>query len=110
MSVAPTDYWVTVLIVGVGTFLLRFSFVHWLGKRELPDRFVAVLGLVPAAVLCALIVPNLIVIEGTFVLGRENPRPFAAAIALLVALKSRNMFLSICAGMLTLWGLQTWWA
>ncbi|GJM45468.1 MAG: hypothetical protein DHS20C21_23100 [Gemmatimonadota bacterium] len=103
--------WGIIVVIGAGTFLLRLSFVHWWAHRNVSPRLVRLLRLVPAAVLCALVVPAVAFRElppdlasggGTL----ANPRLLAAVIAALVAAGTRNVLVTIAVGMLALWGFQ----
>ncbi|MDH3264650.1 MAG: AzlD domain-containing protein, partial [Paracoccaceae bacterium] len=35
--IAPGVFWTVTILLGVGTFLIRFSFLGILGGRELPE-------------------------------------------------------------------------
>lgn len=91
---------------GLVTFLIRLSFIA--GGRWLPQgaRFQALLRYVPPAVLAALIAPEIFMRPQGLVLGPDNPRLWAAAVAVLVAFATRSVLATIAAGMLALWGLQ----
>ncbi|THF61479.1 AzlD domain-containing protein [Pseudothauera nasutitermitis] len=93
---------------GLATFLIRLSFIA--GERWLPrgDGLRAVLGYVPAAVLAALIAPELLVRDGTLYLAGDNLRLWAGLAAIGVALATRSVMATLAAGMAALWLLQ--WA
>jgi branched-subunit amino acid transport protein len=74
--------WGLFLAVGVGTFVMRLSFVELYGRWRIP----------------AVVYPNG---HGEFVLG--NPQIPAAIIAAWVAWKTRNTVLTLAAGMGALW-------
>jgi branched chain amino acid efflux pump len=100
------SYLPALLVAGVLTFLTRLSFIALLGRFELPPLAARALRFVPPAVLSAIIFPELLVRGGELQLGWRNPRLLAGLAAALVAWRSRNVFLTIAAGMATLWGLQ----
>ncbi len=91
---------------GLVTFLIRLSFIA--GGRWLPQsaRFQALLRYVPPAVLAALIAPEIFMRPQGLALGPDNPRLWAAVVAVLVALATRSVLATIATGMLALWGLQ----
>jgi branched-subunit amino acid transport protein len=64
------------------------------------------LRLVPPAVLSAIIFPALVVRDGAADLSPGNLRLLAGLVAVAVALKWRNVLLTIAAGMAALWTLQ----
>lgn len=95
--------WITVWAVGVGTLLLRGSFVVFMGDRELPPALTSALRFVPASVLTALVVPAVVLTERGFDLTPDNHRWPAAIVAAGVAHKTRNIAYTILAGMVALW-------
>lgn len=104
---SSTMIWVTILGMGVITFLLRFSFIALLDKITLPPLVERGLQYVPAAVLAALIVPAMVYdSSGLLNVSPLNPRLLAGLIAAVVAWRSRNILLTIAVGMASLWLLQ----
>lgn len=96
--------WFLFLVIGAGTFLLRLSLIALWGKLgKVPDSFERGLRFIPAAVLSALVLPALTTPNDHFEIG---PRMAAGLVAILVAWKSRNVFLTIVAGMGALWIIQ----
>jgi len=61
---------------------------------------------VPAAVLSAIIAPELLMPGGTFNLSLGNERLLAGLVAVLVAWRTRNVLLTVGVGMGVLWVLQ----
>lgn len=99
--------WLTVTIIGVGTYLTRLSFVGLLGSRAMPAWAERPLQFVAPAVLAALVAPAVLLREGSLeVVPGANPRLYAAAVAALVAWRFRNLAAAIVAGMGSLWLLQ----
>jgi branched-subunit amino acid transport protein len=96
----------TLLGCGLITFAIRLSFI--LGGRwvTLGPRFQALLRYVPPAVLTALIAPELLLREGTFDVGMQNFRLWAGLLAIVAALVTRSVILTILVGMGALWGLR----
>lgn len=101
--------WVTILtIVGAGvvTLAIRVSFQILPATWVVPSWFTRALKYVAVAVLPALVLPD--------VLFRDVPpselvnasRLIAAAVAMLVAWKTRHIFITVVAGMAVLWGLR----
>ena len=52
-----TAIWTTIIALGLGTFLIRFSFMGLVGSRELPPWLTRHLRYVPVAVLPGLVAP-----------------------------------------------------
>ncbi len=90
--------WLTALLGGLVTFTERFSFLAVAHRTTtLPPRVREALGLIPAAVLAALVVPALVRPEGTVDL--LNPRLLAGVLAGLVTWRTRNGMLTLVVGM-----------
>lgn len=83
---------------GAVTFLIRYSFIGAEGRLGLPDGFRRLLPYVPVAALTALVTPDVFLVGGKFVAGVENPRLWAAVLAVVVAARWRNTLLTIGAG------------
>ncbi|MBI5069587.1 MAG: AzlD domain-containing protein [Deltaproteobacteria bacterium] len=91
---------------GLATFLIRLSFIALLGRLETPPLLQRALRLVPPAVLCAIIFPEVLVRGGALDLSLRNARLWAALVAIGIALRFQNVLLTIAVGMATLWALQ----
>lgn len=95
--------WV-VLLIGLGTFAERGSFLLLGGRLRLPGMLQRGLRYVPAAVLSALVLPGLVQ-PGTTA-GVDLARLGAGAVALLVAWRTHGALATVAAGMATLWLLR----
>ena len=95
--------WLTVLIQGVITFALRFSLIGALGKVTLPPLLIRGLRYVPPAVLTAIIVPELVLPDGTLDVSLGNARLLAGVLAALVAWRTKSVIYTVVVGMVALW-------
>ena len=77
--------WIVIIGVGLGTYLIRFSFLGIIGSRELSEWFLRHLRYVAVAVM-----PGLI----------------AALAAFLVGFKLNSVVGAVVTGMTTLYGMQ----
>lgn len=96
------------VIVGMAlvTFAVRFSFIGLAGRWSLPELVQRSLQFVPVAMLVAIIVPDLVFLQGSYALSLANGRVIAALVAALVAWKTNSVILTIVVGMLVLFGVQ----
>ncbi|MEI7847566.1 MAG: AzlD domain-containing protein [Chloroflexota bacterium] len=99
--------WLLFLMIGLATFLMRFSFIFLIGKISLPEWLRRALRFVPASVLAALVFPALTHPTGVLDLTLGNFRLLAGLAGAVVAWRTRNVLLTLLAGMLMLWALQT---
>lgn len=94
--------WLTIFAAGLLTFAIRLSFIYLMGRMTPPAWFMRALRYVPAAVLSAIIIPETITWQGSVDLSWRNPQIWAAAVAILVALRVRNVLIIIGSGMAAL--------
>lgn len=103
MSSAPQHYWLALALMTAVTFLPRLLPLLALSRRPLPEAVRVWLSYVPVAVLAALLGPILFVAPGGVSLQPgTNPYFWAALPAFLIALGTRNMFLTVLAGIVSL--------
>ncbi|MBV6396578.1 MAG: hypothetical protein HFACDABA_02177 [Anaerolineales bacterium] len=98
--------WLILLLGGLITFGLRFSFVYLLGRLEIPSAMRRALHYVPPAVLSAIIVPELFLHNNVLDASLDNTRLLAGIAAILVAAWTKNSLLTILTGMAALFLLQ----
>jgi branched-subunit amino acid transport protein len=96
------NVWVVMLLGGLITFGIRFSFIYLFGKFHIPEVVRRALHYVPPAVLSAIVFPELFLHEGMLNISLDNVRLLGGLVAVLVAWYSKNTLLTIVAGMLTL--------
>jgi branched-subunit amino acid transport protein len=100
--------WTVILALGIGTYLIRFSFLGLIGDRPVPGWAMRLLRYVPVAVLPALAAPLVVWPQATG--GDPDPaRMIAALVALGIGAATRSVLGSIGGGMaalyLALWAL-----
>jgi branched-subunit amino acid transport protein len=94
--------WLVMLLGGLITFMIRFSFIYLFGKFHVPETVRRALHYVPPAVLSAIVFPELFLRDGTLDLSFYNVRLLAGLVAIVVAWYSKNTLLTIVVGMLAL--------
>ena len=95
--------WLVIIALGVGSYLIRFSFIGLIGNRPLPGWALRLLRYTPVAVIPGMIAPLILWPGATD--GQTDPvRLFAAATTLAVGLLTRNIALSILSGFAVLYG------
>ena len=101
-----SSVWFLFIILAMGTFALRFSFIYLFGKVEMPAWLRRALRFVPPAVLAALVFPALTYPNGALDLSLDNIRLLAGLGGALIAWKTRNVLWTIAVGMVLFWALQ----
>lgn len=100
----PVTLWTVIIGLGVGSFLLRFFFIGFVGNRPMPDWLLRHLRYTAVAILPALIAPQVLWPAATG--GETEPaRLSAAVVALTVGLLTKNVLAAMFSGALTLYGL-----
>ncbi len=94
--------WVVIFGVGIGTYLIRFSFIAVAGGREFPAWAMRLLRYVPVAVMPAIAAPLVVWPAATD--GQLDPaRMIAAVVALAIGAWWRAPLAAILGGMATLY-------
>jgi branched-subunit amino acid transport protein len=94
--------WVVIVAVGIGTYLIRYSFLGLVGDRTLPAWALRALRYVPVAVMPALVAPAILWPPATG--GETDPaRLLAAVAALVVGAAMRSVLGAVFAGMAVLY-------
>ena len=101
--------WLVMIFSGVFTFGTRFVMLTKGVADGLPRWVIDALAFVPIAVLTAILVPAVLIHPSTQqIVVSENVRFFAAVVATIVALMTRNVIATISSGLASLWIMQ-WW-
>ncbi|XDA99301.1 AzlD domain-containing protein [Sulfitobacter sp. LCG007] len=99
-----TKLWVVMIGLAVGSFLLRYAFIGFVGNRPLPPWLLRHLRYTAVAILPALVTPQVIWPQGTD--GQfDLPRLGAAIATVVLGYTTRNVLITICGGAATLYGL-----
>ncbi len=93
-----SDIWIIMIAVGILTYLTRLSFILLLDKWQPPEIVTRALRYVPVAVLTAIIVPELVVVDNTLDFSLGNARMLAGLVAILVAWRTKSALWTIAAG------------
>lgn len=103
-SYSSAAIWTIIIVLGVGTFLIRWSFLGALGNRDMPTWFMRMLRYTPVAVLPALVAPLVMWPAATD--GQPEPaRLSAAVVTVVIGVLTKNVMLAILGGAVTLFGM-----
>lgn len=95
--------WFTIIGMGIITYAIRLAPVLLLERIELNPSVRQALKYVPAAVLSAIIFPELFMPAGIVHFSPANARLVAGLVAIVVAWRTRNVLWTIATGMGILW-------
>ena len=102
MSYSTFEIWLIIVVMGLGTFLIRFSFLGLIGDRPMPSFVLRLLRYTPVAVLPGMVAPLVLWPAATD--GQFDPiRVMAAMATVLVGIWTRNVLWAIVGGAVTLY-------
>jgi len=105
MNYTDAQIWGIIVAMGVGTFLIRFSFLGLIGSRPMPPWVLRHLRYTSVAILPGLVAPLVLWPAATD--GQPDPaRLAAAAVTVVIGYWTKGVVLAMLSGAATLYGLQ----
>jgi len=102
VTYSTAEIWTIIGIMGIGTFLIRFSFLGLIGDRAMPAFVLRLLRYTPVAVLPGMVAPLVLWPGATD--GQFDPvRMLAALATVLIGIWTRNVLWAILGGATTLY-------
>ncbi len=95
--------WSLIIYCGIITFFSRYLMIAILKKEMFTDRIRDVLSYVPSAIFPAIIFPAIFLDVNGDILIENNPKIFAAIIAMIIGLISKNVLATIFSGLISYW-------
>ena len=95
--------WSLIIYCGLITFFSRFLMIAILKKEMITDRIREVLSFVPSAIFPAIIFPAIFLNTTGDLVIENNPKIFAAILAIIVGLVSKNVIATIFTGLISYW-------
>ena len=95
--------WLSIIIAGILTYFTRMTMIALVSRDMLGDRIKAVLAYVPSAVFPAIIFPAIFINDYGSFIEMNDPKIFAAIVAIIVGYFSRNVIATIFSGLLSYW-------
>lgn len=100
------NLWFVIIGMGVITYVIRLLPIWLMERLSISQSWRQTLRFVPAAVLSAIIFPELFMPGGSLDFSLGNERLLAGLFAILVAWRSNNILATLAVGMAVLWLLQ----
>ena len=95
--------WLSIIIAGILTYFTRMTMIALVSRDMLGDRIKAVLAYVPSAVFPAIIFPAIFINDYGSFIEMNDPKIFAAIVAIVVGYFSRNVIATILSGLISYW-------
>ena len=99
-----TELWIVIILLGVGSFALRFLFIGLVGDRAMPPWVLRHLRYTAVAILPGLVAPLVVWPAATG--GQTDPARLSAALVTIgLGYFTKNVLVAIGGGAVTLYGL-----
>ena len=95
--------WLSIIVAGILTYFTRMTMVALVSRDMLGDKIKAVLAYVPSAVFPAIIFPGIFINDYDQFIEMDDPKIFAAIVAVIVGYFSRNIIATILSGLISYW-------
>ena len=95
--------WLSIIVAGILTYFTRMTMVALVSRDMLGDKIKAVLAYVPSAVFPAIIFPGIFIHDYGQFIEMNDPKIFAAIVAVIVGYFSRNIIATILSGLISYW-------
>ena len=95
--------WLSIMIAGILTYFTRMTMIALVSRDMLGDRIKAVLAYVPSAVFPAIIFPAIFINDYGSFIEMNDPKIFAAIVAIIVGYFSKNVIATILSGLISYW-------
>ena len=95
--------WLSIIIAGILTYFTRMTMIALVSRDMLGDRIKAVLAYVPSAVFPAIIFPAIFINDNGSFIEMNDPKIFAAIVAIIVGYFSKNVIATILSGLISYW-------
>lgn len=102
MTQSSLEIWTIILLLALGTYLIRLSFLGLIGDKPIPPRLLRYLRFTPVAIFPGIAAPAVLWPSATGGVP-DAPRLAAAAASLIVGVWTKNVLAAILAGVFTLY-------
>ena len=93
----------SIIAAGILTYFTRMTMIALVSRDMLGDRIKTVLTYVPSAVFPAIIFPAIFINDYGNFIEMNDPKIFAAIVAIVVGYFSRNVIATILSGLISYW-------
>ena len=95
--------WYGIIISGILNFLTKFLSLSYFDTSRMNPRIKQILSYVPSAVFPAIIFPGIFINDYGQFIEMDDPKIFAAIVAVIVGYFSRNIIATILSGLISYW-------
>ena len=95
--------WLSIIVAGILTYFTRMTMIALIDRDMLGNKIKAVLEYVPSAVFPAIIFPAIFINDYGLFVEINDPKIFAAIVAVIVGYLSKNIIATISSGLVSYW-------
>ena len=95
--------WLSIIVAGILTYFTRMTMITLVNRDMLGDKIKTVLEYVPSAVFPAIIFPAIFINDYGLFVEINDPKIFAAIVAVIVGYLSKNIIATISSGLVSYW-------
>ena len=95
--------WLSIIVAGILSYFTRMTMITLVNRDMLGDKIKAVLEYVPSAVFPAIIFPAIFINDYGLFVEINDPKIFAAIVAVIVGYFSKNIIATISSGLVSYW-------
>ena len=95
--------WISIIVAGLINYLTRLTSVLLINPTKLSKKTKHVLTYVPSAVFPAIIFPAIFLNQESNLVELNDPKVTAITIAFLIGIISKNLIITILAGLISFW-------
>lgn len=95
--------WPVIFLSGILTYATRFLPLSKIMPKNLPKFVKEGLQYVSIAVLTPIVINAVLIDQDSNIVLSDNPKIFAALVAILIALISKSIVLTLLAGLVVIW-------
>ena len=95
--------WISIVIAGIINYLTRLGSILLIKPESLSESAKKILGYVPSAVFPAIIFPSVFLNETNTIVQINDPKIIGFFVAIIIGYISKNIILTIIAGLISYW-------
>ena len=95
--------WLSIIVAGILTYFTRMTMITLVNRDMLGNKIKAVLEYVTSAVFPAIIFPAIFINDYGLFVEINDPKIFAAIVAVIVGYLSKNIIATISSGLVSYW-------
>jgi|TARA_B110000008_G_scaffold241859_1_gene249919 branched-subunit amino acid transport protein len=95
--------WLSIIVAGLLTYFTRMTMITLVKRDMLGEKIKAILEYVPSAVFPAIIFPAIFINDYGLFVEINDPKIFAAVVAVIAGYFSKNIIVTISSGLISYW-------